>query len=84
MDRYKVFTLDPVNFPLNKMRELVHYLHEHDQHFVLMVDPGQFHSHQCSELPLTITTGVAYQVSFLQNICWLPPSANQFQGLRYL
>jgi alpha-glucosidase len=40
MDRFKVFTLDPANFPLQKMRELVDYLHEHEQHFVVMVDPG--------------------------------------------
>jgi alpha-glucosidase len=40
MDRYKVFTLDPVNYPLHKMRELVDYLHEHQQRYVLMVDPG--------------------------------------------
>jgi alpha-glucosidase len=40
MDRYKVFTLDPVDFPLEKMRELVDYLREHEQHYVVMVDPG--------------------------------------------
>jgi hypothetical protein len=42
MDAYRVFTLDPVNFPLAKMREFVNYLHEHEQHYVVMVDPGNF------------------------------------------
>lgn len=40
MDRSKVFTLNPVNFPLDKMRELVQILHEHGQHYIVMVDPG--------------------------------------------
>ena len=31
MDGRKVFTLDPLNFPLEKMQELVTYLHDHDQ-----------------------------------------------------
>ena len=36
MDLRKVFTLDPDRFPLPKMRELVTYLHDHDQHYVVM------------------------------------------------
>ena len=36
----KVFTLDPDRFPLEKMQELVTYLHDHDQHYVMMVDPA--------------------------------------------
>jgi alpha-glucosidase len=40
MDRFKIFTVDPVNYPLDKMRELVDYLHDHDQHYVVMIDPG--------------------------------------------
>ncbi|KAK1139361.1 hypothetical protein N8T08_000812 [Aspergillus melleus] len=40
MDRRKVFTLDQERFPINKMRELVTYLHEHDQHYIVMVDPA--------------------------------------------
>ncbi|KND87644.1 putative alpha/beta-glucosidase agdC [Tolypocladium ophioglossoides CBS 100239] len=40
MDRRRVFTLDPDRFPLTKMRELVSYLHGHDQHYIVMVDPA--------------------------------------------
>ncbi|PWY89999.1 alpha/beta-glucosidase agdC [Aspergillus heteromorphus CBS 117.55] len=40
MDLRRVFTLDPQRFPLEKMRELVTYLHDHDQHYIVMVDPA--------------------------------------------
>ncbi|KAE8392352.1 putative alpha/beta-glucosidase agdC [Aspergillus alliaceus] len=40
MDRRRVFSLDPERFPLEKMRELVGYLHDHDQHYIVMVDPA--------------------------------------------
>lgn len=40
MDLRKVFTLDPARFPLARMRELVDYLHAHQQHYVVMVDPA--------------------------------------------
>ncbi|KAE8344047.1 putative alpha/beta-glucosidase agdC [Aspergillus arachidicola] len=40
MDRRRVFSLDPDRFPLEKMRELVGYLHDHDQHYIVMVDPA--------------------------------------------
>ncbi|GLA54622.1 CAZyme family GH31 [Aspergillus niger] len=40
MDKRRVFTLDPQRFPLEKMRELVTYLHNHDQHYIVMVDPA--------------------------------------------
>jgi len=35
-----IFTLDPERFPLDKVREIVDYLHEHGQHYILMVDPA--------------------------------------------
>ena len=40
MDARRVFTLDPERFPLEKMRELVNYLHRHHQHYIVMVDPA--------------------------------------------
>lgn len=40
MDLRKVFTLDSDRFPLEKVRELVTYLHDHDQHYIVMVDPA--------------------------------------------
>ncbi|KAI2469457.1 glycoside hydrolase family 31 protein [Annulohypoxylon bovei var. microspora] len=40
MYRRRVFSLDPDRFPLHKMREMVDYLHAHNQHYVVMVDPA--------------------------------------------
>ncbi|KAF1968176.1 hypothetical protein BU23DRAFT_592236 [Bimuria novae-zelandiae CBS 107.79] len=40
MELRRVFTLDPERFPLELVRELVTYLHEHQQHYVVMVDPA--------------------------------------------
>jgi alpha-glucosidase len=40
MDRRRDFTTDPDRYPLSKFRELVEYLHSHQQHSILMVDPG--------------------------------------------
>ncbi|KAF3481155.1 alpha-glucosidase [Arthroderma uncinatum] len=40
MDGRKVFTLDSKRFPIDEMRALVDYLHENDQHYIVMVDPA--------------------------------------------
>ncbi|OTB06995.1 glycoside hydrolase family 31 protein [Hypoxylon sp. CI-4A] len=40
MDLRQVFTTDPERFPLHKMRELVETLHQRDQHYIMMLDPG--------------------------------------------
>nr|WGD08197.1 alpha-glucosidase precursor [Trichoderma koningiopsis] len=40
MDLRQDFTTDPDRFPIPKMRELVHTLHDRGQKFVMMVDPG--------------------------------------------
>ncbi|TGO41584.1 hypothetical protein BHYA_0019g00130 [Botrytis hyacinthi] len=40
MDARKTFTLDPERFPLDMMQDINHYLHNHDQKQILMVDPA--------------------------------------------
>lgn len=40
MELRRVFTLDPERFPLEKVRELVSYLHDHQQQYIVMVDPA--------------------------------------------
>lgn len=40
MELRKVFTLDPLRFPLHLMQELVSYLHTHQQKYVVMIDPA--------------------------------------------
>ena len=40
MDKYKDFTFDPNNFPVEKMRTFVNRLHTNNQYYVVIVDPG--------------------------------------------
>ncbi|CAG8954839.1 hypothetical protein HYFRA_00008524 [Hymenoscyphus fraxineus] len=40
MDRRMVFSLDPERFPLKMVRDLNHYLHSHNQKYIVMVDPA--------------------------------------------
>jgi alpha-glucosidase len=40
MDRRRIFTLEPNFFPLKRMRDIVSYLHSHDQKYIMMIDPA--------------------------------------------
>ncbi|KAI1749329.1 glycosyl hydrolases family 31-domain-containing protein [Xylaria castorea] len=40
MDKRRIFTTDPDNYPLDKMRALVDELHQRGQKYVMMLDPG--------------------------------------------
>ncbi|PGH02775.1 hypothetical protein AJ79_07540 [Helicocarpus griseus UAMH5409] len=44
MDRRIVFTVDSERFPIEEVRGIVDYLHEHDQHYIVMVDPAVAYS----------------------------------------
>lgn len=39
-DRRRSFTLDPERFPLDRMRQINQYLHDHNQQYILIVDPA--------------------------------------------
>ncbi|KAI0274382.1 alpha-glucosidase [Russula aff. rugulosa BPL654] len=40
MYKRRIFTMDPEYFPPARMREIIDYLHKHDQRYVLMTDPA--------------------------------------------
>jgi alpha-glucosidase (family GH31 glycosyl hydrolase) len=40
MDHYKDFTTDPANYAKEDVQAFVAGLHEKDQHYVVIVDPG--------------------------------------------
>ena len=62
MDGRKTFTTDPQRYPLSKVRELVSYLHNHNQHYIMMVDPGVAYQKSTA-----LDTGIQENVFLLRN-----------------
>ncbi|KAI0016019.1 family 31 glycosyl hydrolase [Xylariomycetidae sp. FL0641] len=50
----RTFSLDPERFNIKLMRQLIDYLHAHDQHYVVMVDPAVAYQ----EYPPALARGV--------------------------
>jgi len=71
MDHRQDFTLDPTNYPLEKMRDLVGRLHQAGQRYVMMLDPGihrkggyePFENGVKSEVFLKVADGSLYRGS---------------------
>lgn len=68
MDLRKVFTLDPLRYPIDLVRQVVSYLHHHDQHYIVMVDPAvayqnypPFNEGVDAGAFLTLSNGSVYQ-----------------------
>ena len=40
MDHRRIFTLDQGNFPLDRMQEVVQFIHSRQQRYIMMVDPA--------------------------------------------
>ncbi|GIZ37193.1 hypothetical protein CKM354_000065000 [Cercospora kikuchii] len=50
-----IMTTDPDRFPISRVRDIVDYLHENDQHYIVMVDPAVAYQEQKYD-NLTYTT----------------------------
>ncbi|RAL13209.1 putative alpha-glucosidase [Aspergillus homomorphus CBS 101889] len=69
MDRRRVFTLDSERFPLEKMRELVNYLHQHDQKYILMVDPA-----------VSVSNNTAYSTGVSEGVFLYHQNGSLYEG----
>jgi alpha-glucosidase len=63
----RTWTLDPERYPLEKEQELVTYLHEHNQSFIMMVDP-----------PVALLDNVSYNNGLQKDIYIKNPNGSVF------
>lgn len=87
MDRRRVFTNDPQRYPLSKMREFVDYLHDHNQHYIVMVDPAVSASSKYTGEPiclasiwLTVPDNTAFKHGLDQGIFLQTQNGSLYKG----
>lgn len=56
MDGYRDFTLHPDHYPEERVRSFVKGLHERDQKFVMIIDPGTQSANQSYDCSFTVTS----------------------------
>lgn len=89
MDLRRTWTLDPDRFPLHKMQELVAYLHNHDQHYIMMVDPpvslndsASYDAAVNAEVLIKNDDGTTFVATMwpgaVSYVDWLHPNAHSF------
>ncbi|EGG17368.1 hypothetical protein DFA_08363 [Cavenderia fasciculata] len=79
MNAYMDFTLDPVNFNQTAVRALIDQLHENNQHYMMIVDPG-IHNQQGYESYDSLVQSNAYlkTTSGEQQVGWVWPGSTIF------
>jgi alpha-glucosidase len=89
MDLRRVFTLDPLRFDVDLVRQVVSYLHDHDQHYIMMVDPAvayqdypTFNDGVSDGAFLTLSNGSVYQGVVWPGVAafpdWFGPNTESF------
>ena len=89
VDLRRTWTLDPDRFPLYKMQELVTYLHDHNQSFIMMVDPpvslndsASYNNGLNDDVYIKHTNGTVFVASMWPGatswVDWLHPNAQKF------
>ncbi|KAL0407564.1 UNVERIFIED_CONTAM: Alpha-glucosidase [Sesamum latifolium] len=76
MDGFKDFTLDPINFPVDKMKSFVDLLHQNGQKYVLILDPVHIPTFRMQYLPQSSPfDGLWLDMNEISNFITSSPSA---------